>query len=303
MPLLPLGGCSNVVLPDVLEAVVLRAGDDSIQVIGDEAGKRVLRVGAARDWHAFVLWSVAEGYGGLENLALIPGSVGAAPVQNIGAYGRELQECVVAVHGHDLRSGEARSLSSEECRFAYRSSVFKEELGDRFLIRAVDFRLAVGGEPRTDYPSLSDWLARGAYGRSAQEVCRAVIDLRRERLPDPQTNPNAGSFFKNPIVTCALAEELLARHASLPVYRVDDERTKLSAGWLIEAAGLRGFALGPVRSSPRHALVLENTGGAGQDDVLALAARIREQVLDHFGVRLEVEPRVYSRAAVLEATW
>jgi UDP-N-acetylmuramate dehydrogenase len=268
----------------------------------DHSGALV-RVGAARNWHDFVLWSLDEGFCGLENLALIPGAVGAAPVQNIGAYGRELSEFVAGVHGFDLVSGKARTLSPAECAFAYRSSVFKTGLGDRFLITAVDFSLLSGGEPVTTYPSLADFLERGSWGRSPEAIGRAVVALRRERLPDPDQTPNAGSFFKNPIVTAAQADALRSEHPTLPVHTLGRTNAKLSAGWLIEAAGLRGFALGPVRCSPRHALVLENTGGATQGDVLALATRVRDEVLDRFGVQLEVEPRVYGSNGRLDTSW
>ncbi len=303
LPLLPLGAGSNVVLPRQLDAIVLYAANQGVQVLSTRGDVVHLRVGAGHDWHALVCWTLARGFYGLENLALIPGNVGAAPVQNIGAYGRELNEFVEAVHGFHLESGRQQTLSREECAFAYRNSVFKAELSDRFIITSVDFRLSLHATPVTHYPALAERLASGKYPDNPAGVCTAVIDLRRERLPDPQLNPNVGSFFKNPLVDAREAERLQADDPAMPIHPQPDGRAKLSAAWLIDNCDLRGHRLGPAVVSQRHALVIENLGGAGQADVLALAAEVRHQVAERFGVRLEVEPRVYGSDGRIETDW
>ena len=289
---LPLGAGSNVVLPPVLEALVLRAADDRIDILEEGEAFTVLRVGAAYGWHELVLWSVARGLCGLENLALIPGTVGAAPVQNIGAYGRELAEFVVAVHGIELPGGRARTLGAQECRFAYRDSLFKRELRNRFLITAVDLRLARGADPVIRYPALAARMEEGAYAVTARGVCEAVIALRRERLPDPATAPNVGSFFKNPLLPEEEALRLRERYPELPLHRSGAGRVKASAAWLIDRAGLRGRQIGGMRVSERHALVFENAGGGRYEDVCELARLVRAEVRARFGVVLEPEPQI-----------
>jgi UDP-N-acetylmuramate dehydrogenase len=291
LPLLTIGEGSNVVLPAALDACVLQVVDRTVKVLSEDARHSVLRIGAGKPWHELVLESLREQRFGLENLALIPGSVGAAPVQNIGAYGRELSEFVIGVHGVDLQQQQARHLSTTECGFAYRDSVFKQGLRDRFVITAVDLRLY--RQPRTNisYPALRDRLPGPAP--TPQEICAAVIALRQERLPDPASHPNAGSFFKNPLVEATQADALAGRYPDLPRHHQSDGRSKLSAAWLIDHCGLRGTACGQVRVSERHALVLETRAGATQADVLALAERVIETVAEEFGVTLEPEPRIY----------
>ncbi|MEM9759735.1 MAG: UDP-N-acetylmuramate dehydrogenase [Pseudomonadota bacterium] len=303
VPLLPLGAGSNVVLPAAVDAVVLQASDRDVRVLQTTDDTVHLRVGAAHDWHALVCWTLAQGYFGLENLALIPGNVGAAPVQNIGAYGRELDEFVEFVDGFHLDDGRRQSLTHAECAFSYRSSVFKEVLRDRFVITSVDFRLYRQPRPVTHYPALAERLSSGVYEAGPGGIYTAVIDLRRERLPDPERSPNVGSFFKNPIVGGGVADRLRSAYPLLPVHPQPDGQAKLSAAWLIDSCDLRGYRLGPAGVSTRHALVLENLGGAGQADVLALAAHIRDRIEDRYGVRLEVEPRVYNASGRIEAHW
>lgn len=289
---LPLGAASNVVLPPVLDALVLRASDARIEVLEEQGAATELRVGAARSWHELVLWSVERGLSGLENLALIPGTVGAAPVQNIGAYGRELAEFVVAVHGIELVSGQARSLGPAECRFAYRDSIFKHELRNRFLITAVDLCLARDAEPVIHYPALAQRMEESACPRTSRGVCYAVIALRRERLPDPATAPNVGSFFKNPLLPPEQAAGLAELHPELPLHAVGDGRSKASAAWLIDRAGLRGRQVGGMRVSRRHALVIENAGGGSYEDVCELARQVGAEVRARFEVELEPEPQI-----------
>ncbi|EED33055.1 UDP-N-acetylenolpyruvoylglucosamine reductase [gamma proteobacterium NOR5-3] len=291
LPLMPLGEGSNVVLPRVLEAVVLKVADSSLSILADAEDSVTLRVGAGKVWHALVSEAVHSGYYGLENLALIPGLVGAAPVQNIGAYGKELGDYVVAIHGFDLITGAAQTLDSKECGFSYRSSVFKQELQDRFLITAVDLKLSRAPVVNIDYPVLKSRIGCGEV--SPTTVFEAVVALRQERLPNPAHSPNAGSFFKNPILSTQLLRQLQSAEPEIPVYPVSDELSKVSAAWLIERAGLRGYAQGNVAMSDQHALVLVTDGHAVQGQVLELARYVQTVVLERFGVALEPEPRFY----------
>jgi len=292
IPLLVLGDGSNLVLPPRLNAMVLQVADESIEIVEEGAHDVLLRVGAGKNWHELVETCLKRGWFGLENLALIPGRVGAAPVQNIGAYGRELDAFVVAVHGYDCADDAERSLDAEACEFAYRESIFKNHLRDRFVILAVDFRLSKSPQLHCEYPALRARMDSGAYPETPEGVFRAVVDQRRQRLPDPARQPNVGSFFKNPLVDAELATELQERYSDLPCFPQSDARVKLSAAWLIDRCGLRGESLGGAMVSEQHALVLENRANATQADVLALAKRIKECVLDTFSVELQEEPRI-----------
>ncbi|WOJ94218.1 UDP-N-acetylmuramate dehydrogenase [Congregibacter variabilis] len=291
LPLMPLGAGSNVVLPPVLDAAVLNVLDSSTTLLADAQDAVILRVGAGKPWHELVVETVGSGYFGLENLALIPGLVGAAPVQNIGAYGKEFGDFVVAVHGFDLVTGLAQTLSASDCEFAYRDSVFKQKLQDRFLITAVDIELSRKAELNSDYPVLKSRIGSGPV--SAQAVLDAVVALRLERLPDPASAPNAGSFFKNPILDAGQLLELQSNEPEVPVYPLPNGLCKVSAAWLIEQAGLRGHSLGRVGVSKQHALVLVTNGSAEQSDVLELARHVHSAVQKRFGVSLEAEPRIY----------
>ncbi len=250
-----------------------------------------LRVGAGERWHDIVRLCVAAGRGGLENLSLIPGTVGAAPVQNIGAYGVELRERLVAVEALDTESGEPRRFAVGECDFGYRHSRFKAWPG-RWLISHVELRLPRHWTPRIDYPGVREAL------RGREPTPRAISDaisaLRRSKLPDPRRLGNAGSFFKNPVVGTARFQALRAAHSEMPGYPVDPGWVKLSAAWLIEQCGWRGYREGDAGVYPGHALVLVNHGNASGADLWTLARKIQDSVAERFGIRLEPEPRIVS---------
>ncbi|MDP5055178.1 MAG: UDP-N-acetylmuramate dehydrogenase [Congregibacter sp.] len=292
LPLMPLGEGSNVVLPTVLEAGVLKVADRSMTVLEDRGPALTLRVGAGKPWHDLVSDTLDLGYFGLENLALIPGLVGAAPVQNIGAYGVECDKFVLAVHGIDLVHGQPRTLSNAECEFAYRDSVFKSALRDRFLISAVDFRLSRTPNLNIDYPALSARVKDHAV--TPRAVFDAVVALRQERLPNPSITPNAGSFFKNPLLSTGKLHDLQRIAPEVPVYPVSETQCKVSAAWLIERAGLRGYRQRGAAVSEQHALVLVTHSGAVQNDVLDLANHVQSVVRERFAVSLEAEPRIYA---------
>jgi UDP-N-acetylmuramate dehydrogenase len=286
-----LGGGSNVVLRERIGGCVLRMQLQGEELLEEAAGHVRVRVAAGVQWHGFVLACHRRGWHGLENLALIPGTVGAAPIQNIGAYGVEVQEFVEAVGAVDRESGATLRLSHAECRFAYRHSIFKGELAGRVVITDVTLRLPRARAPRSDYPVLRAALETVA-DPSPADVLEAVIRIRRERLPDPALLPNVGSFFKNPVIDRARFEQLRAGHPDVVHWAVGDA-VKLAAAWLVEQAGGKGMREGAARVHERQALVLVNEGGATAAQILGLAARIVTAVRERFGIDLEIEPAVY----------
>jgi len=249
-----------------------------------------VRASAGENWHAFVRWTLERGYFGLENLALIPGSVGASPVQNIGAYGVEVGELIESVYAYDIRRAEWVTLKAEACQFGYRDSIFKREAG-RYVIASVDFLLSEVFAPRISYAPLANTL-KEISSVTARDVFEAVCQIRSSKLPDPNELANAGSFFKNPVVSEAIFQELNERYPQLPNYAAQTGR-KLAAGWLIEQAGLKGYQQGKVGVHALQALVLVNYGGASRSDLEALASLVKERVEQKFGIELEQEPIAY----------
>lgn len=297
-PLLPIGGGSNLLLVADPQAVVLQFTDASVAIIEHRADHAIVRAGAGLAWHELVMWTLDQGLSGLENLALIPGSVGAAPIQNIGAYGAQAGDFISAVDAFDRSLGQPVRLEAADCAFSYRHSVFKQQ-PDRWLITAVELRLPLLSELRTGYAGIAEeMLAQGVSLPAARDVANAVIAIRRRKLPDPQQLGNAGSFFHNPIVPQAQAEALQAQYPQMPVYPAGEEsQRKLSAGWLIEQAGWKGHRDGDAGVSPDHALVLVNHGRASGAQLLALARQIAASVHERFGVAIVPEPRLVG------ATW
>lgn len=288
---LVMGGGSNLLFAGDADDV-LAIADTRRSVVSDDGERVVVRAAAGADWHGFVLWTLAQDLGGLENLALIPGTVGAAPIQNIGAYGVEVGERVVAVEAFDQDTGRVVRLDAAACGFAYRDSVFKRA-PERWIVTAVEFELQRFALPVLDYAGLRDTLAaRGITAPRPLDIAEAVIDIRRSKLPDPAVIGNAGSFFKNPIVPAAQAAALVAAHAGIPVFAVDAGLRKLSAAWLIDRCGWKGHRDGDAGVAAGHALVLVNHGDARGDELLGLARRIAASVQMRFGVGLEPEPRI-----------
>ncbi len=289
-----LGGGSNLVLGSYFDGLMLQVAIPGRALVAEDADAWYVQAGAGEAWHEFVQWTLAEGWPGLENLSLIPGSVGAAPIQNIGAYGLEVAERLAFVDTIDLDSGEARRFTAADCRFGYRDSCFKQEgwhLDGRFLITEVTFRLPKNWAPLTGYADVERELdAAKITHPNASDIAQAVVAIRQRKLPDPAVIPNAGSFFQNPVVEAAQAALLRASHPELPAYPQADGRMKLAAGWLIEQAGWKGRRLGPVGMYEKQALVLVNHGGATGADVAALAQAVQADVLARFGVSLLPEP-------------
>jgi UDP-N-acetylmuramate dehydrogenase len=286
-----LGEGSNVLLTRDWPGVVLALATRGIRVLEDRGDAARVRVEAGENWNDFVHWSLGRGFAGLENLVLIPGTAGAAPIQNIGAYGVEVREFVATVEAFDRRDHKLVRLTDAECVFAYRDSLFKHE-ADRYLVTAVEFLLPRQRELRLDYAGIREELATmGLDTPSHAAVADAVMRLRTRKLPNPALIGNAGSFFKNPVVDAQVADGLAREHPQLPSWPAAGRR-KLSAAWLIESSGFKGLREGDAGVSSQHALVLVNHGQATGAQIWALAQRIIETVRQRFGVMLEPEPRV-----------
>lgn len=292
LPHLVLGGGSNIVLTRDFDGVAMLVGLAGKRLVREDDQAWYVEAAAGEAWHAFVEWTLEHGMPGLENLALIPGTVGAAPIQNIGAYGLEMAERFASLRAVELATGETVEFDTQACRFGYRDSFFKREGRERFAITSVTFRLPKVWAARADYADVARALEVSAAGPSPRAVFDAVVAVRRAKLPDPQVLGNAGSFFKNPVVDAATFEALLAREPQLVSYRQTDGRIKLAAGWLIDRCGWKGRALGAAAVHERQALVLVNRGGATGADILALARAIQADVRGRFGVLLEPEPVV-----------
>ncbi len=291
-PLTILGGGSNVVLPGRIEGLVMRPELMGRTIRARTADTAIVEVGAGEDWHSFVAWSLEHQLYGLENLALIPGTAGAAPVQNIGAYGVELSEFIEAVEVIHRGDGHREVLTQAACEFGYRDSVFKNRLRDQCVIVAVVLKLRTEPLVNLDYPVL-----RQAIGAKSiilpQDVFEAVCKLRRARLPDPREIPNAGSFFKNPVIPVEQSASLRARYPGLVTFPAAAAgQDKLAAAWLIDQAGWKGASRYGVRVHDKQALVLTNPGRQSGDDVLALARDIREDIAGRFDLLLEQEPQL-----------
>ncbi len=292
-PALVLGGGSNLLLLDRMPGLTVH---NRLLGILERDGKGRFLVAGGTDWNQFVRYTLEEGFGGLENLVLIPGTVGAAPVQNIGAYGAELSEFVTAVHCHKYGFGTC-VLAPEDCNFGYRDSLFKQHPGE-YLITAVEFDLSVERPLKLGYGAITGELERrGIADPTPKDVANAVTHIRRSKLPDWFFYGNSGSFFKNPVVPRADHERLLEQHPDCPAYPIDAATVKLAAGWLIDRAGLRGTFHGDVGSYPGQALVLVNRGGATGREVLAFSEHVQTVVYDRFGVWLEREVRVFGELA------
>ena len=311
LPRLVLGGGSNVVLSGDFAGLVLLVGLRGLRVIREDPDAWYVEAAGGEPWHDFVAWTLAQGLPGLENLALIPGTVGAAPIQNIGAYGLEMCERFASLRAIELATGEAVELDAQACRFGYRDSFFKREGRERFVITSVTFRLPKAWQPRAGYADLARELAARGYAATtgqadsvgavdgvsgtskqptAQAIFDAVVAVRRAKLPDPLELGNAGSFFKNPVIDAGQFDALKHREPEVVSYPQADGRVKLAAGWLIDRSGWKGRAMGAAAVHERQALVLVNRGGASGAEVLALARAIQRDVREKFGVELEAEP-------------
>ena len=294
-PHVVLGGGSNLVLTKDLDAVVLKVEVRGLRLVAQQPDAWIVEAGAGERWHDTVAWTLAQGWPGLENLALIPGSVGAAPVQNIGAYGVELKDRFHSLDAVDLVTGRSVTLDAAACRFGYRDSVFKHEgfggLAGKSVITRVRFRLPRPWQPVLGYLDLDRRRAEtGIAEPDAQTIFDWVCAIRRAKLPDPAVIGNAGSFFKNPVVSAEQCRDIIGRDPEIVHYPMPDGSCKLAAGWLIDACGWKGKSIGRAGVYDKQALVLVNRGGAIGAEVVTLARAIQESVYGRFGIRLEPEP-------------
>lgn len=288
-----LGGGSNIILTRDMPAVVLKVEVMGMRLVEERADAWIVEAGAGESWHALVDWTLAQGWPGLENMALIPGTVGAAPVQNVGAYGLELKDRFESLDAVDLVTGRSVTLGAEICAFGYRDSVFKHSLAGRTLITRVRLRLPRPWQPVLGYLDIERKMREaGVSNPSPRQVFDWVCEIRRAKLPDPALIGNAGSFFKNPVVTPEQCRDIIGRDPEIVHYPMPDGSVKLAAGWMIDACGWKGKSVGQAAVYERQALVLVNRGGAIGSEVMTLARAIQESVYGRFGIRLEPEPVV-----------
>jgi UDP-N-acetylmuramate dehydrogenase len=292
-PKFVLGGGSNIILTRDMPQVVLRVEVMGRRLVEERADAWIVEAGAGENWHDFVAWTLAQGHPGLENMALIPGTVGASPVQNIGAYGIELKDRFESLDAVDLVTGRTVTLGSELCAFGYRDSEFKRSLAGRVVITRVRFRLPKPWQPVLGYLEIERKMTEtGFFTPSPQQVFDWICAIRRAKLPDPATVGNAGSFFKNPVVTPEQCRDIIGRDPEIVHYPMPDGSMKLAAGWMIDACGWKGKTVGRAGVYEKQALVLVNRGGAIGSEVMTLALAIQESVYGRFGIRLEHEPVV-----------
>lgn len=290
-PLLVLGGGSNILFTCDYKGTIIRPDFRGIKIENEDGGFFVISAGSGIEWDKLVEWCVNRGFAGLENLSLIPGTVGATPVQNIGAYGVEVKDLIVKVKAINVHNGLIRIFSNKECEFGYRTSIFKNRLKDKYLITRVYYRLNINQLLNIKYGSLKEEV--GKLGdQNLKNVRQAVVNIRRAKLPDPEITGNAGSFFKNPVVEAEIADCLKKEYPEMPLYDDLNSTKKLAAGWLIEKCGWKGYRSGDAGVHDKQALVLVNYGKAEGIEIQKLSESIKESVLEKFGISLECEVEV-----------
>jgi UDP-N-acetylmuramate dehydrogenase len=295
LPLLILGGGSNLLLTQDFKGIVLRNEIKGIKVVSETEKEAIVRSGAGEIWHEFVLNCLDRNLAGIENLSLIPGSVGASPMQNIGAYGVEIKDTFHQLEAYHIETGEVHTFNNRQCAFGYRESVFKRELKNQYIITQVEFRLQKEANVNTSYGAINDELSlQGIENPSIKDVSKAVISIRESKLPNPKEIGNAGSFFKNPVIEKVLADKLIAEFPDMPQYpdRLNPNLTKLAAGWLIEKAGFKGVRIDNYGVHAKQALVLVNYGGSKGQDIYDLSTKILATIEEKFGVLLEREVNI-----------
>lgn len=286
-----LGGGSNMLLTQDMDALVIHLKLMGKQVFTTHEHSVEVKIMAGENWHQTVLWSLDQGFGGLENLSLIPGNIGAAPIQNIGAYGVELKDVFVSCEAMDLATQEIKTFTKEACQFGYRDSIFKRAAKGRYAITSVNLKLTRDHHQlNTSYGAIEQQLQHmGVTDPTIKDVSNAVIAIRQQKLPDPKILGNSGSFFKNPVISHEEFKEFAEKHPEAPFYKVSDHEYKIPAGWLIEQCGFKGKRFGDAGVHAQQALVLVNYGDATGQEVLDLARTIQQQVLDTFGIAIEAE--------------
>jgi len=292
-----LSGGSNMLLPEQIHALVLHMDIQGIELLDADDQVQRLRVGAGQSWHDFVVWTTQQGFYGLQNLALIPGLVGASPVQNIGAYGVEVGEFIESVEVYDRENHSFSSIKAADCDFAYRHSIFKDQPG-RYIITHIIFRLLKQPELKLNYGDLKTAVGEE---QTPENLERQVIQIRQSKLPDPKEYPNVGSFFKNPVVDLQFFDQIAQQFPNLPHYPQPNNQVKMAAGWLIDQSGWKGKQLGSVGMFHKQALVLVNYANASLKDVRATYQAVQADVQEKFGVLLEPEPVLFAENGMIRS--
>jgi UDP-N-acetylmuramate dehydrogenase len=291
--LLILGGGSNMLFTQDFNGLVLRNEIKGIDLLEQNDNHVFIKAGAGENWHSFVQYCIAHNWAGLENLSLIPGSVGASPMQNIGAYGVEIKDVFHELSAYHIESGEIHKFNKEQCQFGYRESVFKRALKNQYIITDVTFALAKNPVLQTSYGAIQQELdTKGIEQPTIKDISDAVIAIRQSKLPDPKVLGNAGSFFKNPVIDLPTFEKIKAKHPNVAHYIISETEVKLAAGWLIENAGLKGFRQGSCGVHEKQALVLVNYGGSQGQQIFDLSTHIIQTIASQFGVKLEREVNI-----------
>lgn len=292
-PFLIIGGGSNLLLTKDFDGIVLKNEISGKKIIEDTADSVLVKIGAGENWHEFVLWTIENNFGGVENLSLIPGSVGASPMQNIGAYGVEIKDVFDHLFAYHIETGETHRFSLEQCQFGYRESVFKHSFRNQYVITEVCLKLEKNRKVNTTYGAIEQELQKmGISSPTIRDVSNAVIAIRQSKLPDPSQLGNAGSFFKNPVVDAAIAAAVLEKFPTAPIYPAENGKKKLAAGWLIEQAGWKGKTVGSCGVHKLQALVLVNYGGSTGNQIYGLSSAIIADIQEKFGVTLEREVNI-----------
>ena len=291
-----LGGGSNLLLTNDVNKLVLHVDLKGINIIKETDTEIFIKVQAGENWHEFVLWSIENGFGGLENLSLIPGNVGTSPIQNIGAYGVEMKDCFHKLKAIETATQKRRIFTKDECEFGYRNSVFKNELKGKHIITSVIFKLTKKNHKLNySYGAIQAELEKREISNpTIKNISDAVIDIRNSKLPNPKEIGNSGSFFKNPVISNSKFDELKEKYPTIPSYKISESEIKIPAGWLIEQCGFKGKRFGDAGVHDKQALVLVNYGTATGQEIYALAQKIQQTVLDTFGIELAIEVNVIS---------
>ncbi|WP_439128064.1 UDP-N-acetylmuramate dehydrogenase [Polaribacter sp.] len=289
-----ISGGSNMLLTKDIEKLVVHINLKGISIDREDENNVHLTVNAGENWHDFVLFCIAENYGGIENLSLIPGNVGTCPIQNIGAYGVEVKDTITKVEAIEIKTGKRVTFSNEDCQFGYRNSIFKNDLKSKVILTAVSFKLTKKNHQlNTSYGAIeSELTSKNIKKPTLKDISDAVIAIRKSKLPDPKKIGNSGSFFKNPVISKAQFLELQKETPNIPNYTVSDAEIKVPAGWLVEQSGFKGKRFGDAGVHEKQALVLVNYGAASGEEIYQLAQKIQQTVFDKFGISLEIEVNV-----------
>ena len=287
-----IGGGSNILFVCDYDGLIIKNNLIGKEIISDNEKSTTIRVGAAENWHSFVLWSIKRNLCGIENLSLIPGSVGASPIQNIGAYGVEVKDFIVSVEGINLKTKKSFTLKNSECNFKYRESIFKNKLKDKVIITHVNFKLSKIPINNTKYGEIMEEIKRLKLPISPQNICKAVINIRTRKLPDPKIIGNIGSFFKNPIVSNSFFLKTQKKFPEIIGYKISKNKTKVAAGWLIDQCGWKGYRKEDAGVHKNQALVLVNYGNASGREIILLSKEIQQSVKDKFEIMIHPEVNI-----------